>query len=158
MTHRVIWEDVDGSIKQTIPSPQFLRDNPNFDLNNLPGVSPAAVRKQVVADADAPTNRTFRNAWKWDNRFTHKCGVDMTKAKAIAADKVREARVPVMAALDVEYIKADEAGNPAQKTAVITKKNAARDATQDPRLTNATTPDELEEALAAVVVDLNALV
>ena len=157
MTHRVIWEDVDGSIKQTVPSPEFLRNNPNFDLNNLPGVSPNAVRKQVIPDTDAPADRTFRNAWKWDNAKANKVGVDVDKAKHLAADKIREARKPVLERLDVDYQRADEANDVPGKAAVVAKKNKARNATTDSRITNAVDADELKAAMFAVIAEVEAL-
>jgi hypothetical protein len=70
----------------------------------------------------------------------------MTKALDIKKDMVRRERAPLLAALDVEMMKAIESGNDAKKTEIAEKKQALRDATNDPVLTQATTPEELKAA------------
>tara|TARA_E500000318_G_scaffold79344_1_gene74298 strand:- start:62 stop:307 length:246 start_codon:yes stop_codon:yes gene_type:complete len=50
--------------------------------------------------------------------------VDITKAKNIWKEKIRKAREPKLAALDVEFMKAQEAGS--DTAAIITKKNELR--------------------------------
>ena len=50
--------------------------------------------------------------------------VDITKAKNIWKEKIRKAREPKIAALDVEFMKAQEAGS--DTSAIITKKNELR--------------------------------
>jgi len=51
---------------------------------------------------------------------------DLAKAKEIFADKVREARAPLLAALDTDFMKAQEAS--ADTTAIVASKQALRDA------------------------------
>ena len=158
MTHRVIWEDIDGSIKQTIPSPQWLRDHPNANLaTDLPGVSPNATQKAVIADADAPSDRTFRGAWKWDGRFSHKCGVDLDKAKHIAADRVREVRAKVFERTDAEFMIALEKNDTPAKNAAVAKKEFLRAAPDDTRIANAADVDALKAGMANVISDVEAL-
>ena len=55
--------------------------------------------------------------------------IDMTKAKAIHKDKIREARVKKLAELDVDFQRALETG--ASTTDIVTKKQALRDAPAD---------------------------
>jgi len=50
--------------------------------------------------------------------------VDITKAKNIWKEKIRKARELKLAALDVEFMKAQEAGS--DTAAIITKKNELR--------------------------------
>ena len=50
--------------------------------------------------------------------------VDITKAKNIWKEKIRKARESKLAALDVEFMKAQEAGS--DTSAIITKKNELR--------------------------------
>ena len=50
--------------------------------------------------------------------------VDITKAKNIWKEKIRKSREPKLAALDVEFMKAQEAGS--DTSAIITKKNELR--------------------------------
>src|SRR5688572_16429081 len=51
------------------------------------------------------TDRTFRNAWKDGPR---KPDVDMPKAREIVRHRLREARAPLLDALDIAYQRADE--------------------------------------------------
>ena len=50
--------------------------------------------------------------------------VNITKAKNIWKDKIRTSRKPKLEALDIEFIKAQEAGS--DTSAIITKKNELR--------------------------------
>ena len=52
-------------------------------------------------------------------------GVDMSKAKDIHRDNIREARKDKLAALDIEYQRATETG--ADTSAIVSKKNVLRD-------------------------------
>ena len=70
--------------------------------------------------------------------------VDMTKAKGIWRDKIREDRKPKLADLDVQYMRAVENDDETEKAAIATKKQTLRDATADSRIDAATTPDELK--------------
>jgi len=69
-----------------------------------------------AANATVPSGRHFRNAW----------ALDLTAAKAIFADKVREARAPLLEALDADYMKALEAN--ADTAQIVADKQALRDA------------------------------
>jgi|TARA_R100000149_G_C5826508_1_gene103746 hypothetical protein len=67
---------------------------------------------------------------------------DMAKARNIHKTKIREAREPKLAALDVEFQKALETG--ASTTDIIAKKQVLRDAPADSAIENATTEAELK--------------
>lgn len=88
--------------------------------------------------ADFHADRTFRNARKLD------LTVDMPKAREIHKDKLRRDRSPLMAALDIEAIRADEDGDKAKRAAVIARKQALRDVTARPEIEAAKTPAELK--------------
>ena len=79
--------------------------------------------------------------------------IDMTKAREVLRDKIREDRKPKLAALDVEYMQAIEADDDAAKQAVQTKKQALRDATADPAIEAATTPEQLKAMIPASQLD-----
>ena len=68
--------------------------------------------------------------------------IDMTKAKEIHKDKIREAREPKLAALDIEFQKALETG--ASTTAIVAKKQALRDAPADSGIAAASDADALK--------------
>ena len=77
--------------------------------------------------------------------------INMTKAIKIKQDHIREERKPLLEALDVQFVRALEAGDLARQTAIATRKQALRDCTQDPAILNATTPDGLKAARPAVL-------
>lgn len=70
----------------------------------------------------------------------------MTKALEIKKDMIRAERAPLLAALDIEMMRAIESGNSAKQAEIAAKKQALRDVTKDPVLTQAKTPDELKAA------------
>ena len=77
--------------------------------------------------------------------------VNMTKALEIKKDMVRAERAPLLAALDIEMMRAIESGDTAKQAEVAAKKQALRDATKDPVLTQATTAEELKAAVPAAL-------
>ena len=76
-----------------------------------------------ASTATVPANRDFRDAWSLTGSVISE---DLTKSKEIFADKVREARTPLLAALDTDFMKAQEAS--ADTTAIVASKQALRDA------------------------------
>jgi len=69
-------------------------------------------------------------------------GVDMAKAREIHKTKIREARTPLLSALDVEFQKAQETS--ADTSAIVAKKNALRDAPADSEIDSASDADALK--------------
>ena len=69
-------------------------------------------------------------------------GVDMAKAREIHKDKIRLARAPILAELDVEFQKALEAGS--STTDIVAKKQALRDAPADSGIAAANSADALK--------------
>ena len=76
-----------------------------------------------ASTATVPANRDFRGAWTLSGSVITE---DLDKAKEIFADKVREARGPLLAALDTDYMKALETS--ADTTQIVADKQALRDA------------------------------
>ena len=76
-----------------------------------------------ASTATVPANRDFRGAWTLSGSVITE---DLDKAKEIFADKVREAREPLLAALDTDYMKALETGS--DTTQIVADKQALRDA------------------------------
>jgi len=79
--------------------------------------------------------------------------VDMTKAREIKRDMIRAERNPLLEKLDVEYMRAQEAGDTTLQQEIAAKKQALRDATVDPVIDAATTPDELKAATPAALLE-----
>lgn len=78
-----------------------------------------------ASTATVPSDRHFRGAWSLDGTVISE---DVTKAKEIFKDKIREVRKPLLDAEDVVYMKALEADDADAKAASVTKKAALRDA------------------------------
>ena len=95
------------------------------------------------SDATVPSDRHFRNAWTLSGSTITE---DLSTAKNIFKDKIREVRTPLLAAEDVVYMKALEVDDADAKTASVTKKQALRDAPAASAITNATTITELKNA------------
>ena len=99
-----------------------------------------AINPQFVEPDAIPKDRTFRDAWKAEaGKVLH----DILKCREIHKQRLRQLRAPKLAALDVEYQRADEDGDTAKKRDISAKKKALRDVTADPRIDAAQTPEEL---------------
>ena len=90
-----------------------------------------------------PSDRHFRNAWAISGKVIAE---DMTKAKEIFKDKIREVRKPLLEAEDVVYMKAMEEDDSSAKTASVNKKKALRDAPAAKAITDADTIAKLKAA------------
>lgn len=98
----------------------------------------------IVVDNDSLPNADsdFFEAWAYGPAIT----VDITAAKEIQRDKLRQLRVAPLAALDAAYNQADERGDMTTKTAIAAKRQALRDITTLPAITNAITTIQIRNA------------
>ena len=96
-----------------------------------------------AASATVPSDRHFRGAWSLDGTVISE---DMTAAKVIFKDKIREVRASLLEAEDVVYMKALEADDASAKTASVTKKAALRDAPAASAIGSADTIAKLKAA------------
>ena len=87
-----------------------------------------------ASTATVPSDRHFRGAWSLSGSVISE---DMTKAKEIFKDKIREVRGPLLDAEDVVYMKALEADDTSAKAASVTKKTNLRNAPAASAITNA---------------------
>ena len=69
-------------------------------------------------------------------------GINMTKAKELHKDKIREARTPLLEKLDVDFQRALETS--ADTTSIVSKKQALRDAPADSAIGSAANTDALK--------------
>ena len=100
----------------------------------------------ATADASSitlPSDRHFRNAWKLNGSVMTE---DMTAAKVIFKNKIREVRKPLLEEEDVVYMKALEADDASAKTASVAKKKALRDAPAAKAIDDADTIAKLKAA------------
>jgi hypothetical protein len=96
-----------------------------------------------AADATVPSDRHFRNAWTLSGTTISE---DITEAKVIFKDKIREVRKPLLDAEDVVYMKAMEADDADAKAASVTKKTNLRNAPAASAITNASSISALKAA------------
>ena len=102
----------------------------------------------VTVDASTvtkPSDRHFRGAWVVDSD-KKVISEDMTEAKKIFQDKIREVRKPLLEEEDVVYMKALESGSTSAKTASVAKKKKLRDAPAASAIENADTIAKLKAA------------
>ena len=92
-----------------------------------------------------PSDRHFRNAWVFDSAQTA-ISEDMTAAKVIFKDKIREVRLPLLEAEDVAFMKALEVADSDARVASQTKKINLRNAPQASAIISADTIDNLKAA------------
>lgn len=104
-----------------------------------------AVGTQINAStlSAKPSNRDFRGAWVITGDVISE---DLTRAKVIFKDKIREVRTPLLEAEDVVYLKALEQDDATAKAASVTRKTALRDAPSAATIENASDIAELKAA------------
>lgn len=137
-TDNIVWQHADGTVSVTYCAP---------------GTDVAAWSAELIRRGDAPEGATclgtnlplptkdeFRNAWAVAKGAVT---VDLTRAAETRREQLRRERAPMLAALDVEYQRADENGDAAAKRDVAARKQALRDITKHPALAKAKTLDDL---------------
>ena len=107
---KIIYTNSDGTVAVI---------HPTGDVNDAIKDVPSGLSYEIVEDSAIPTDRSFRNAWKQNNKTIE---TDMTKAKEIHKAKIREARVDKLAALDIEFQRALETS--ADTSTIVAKKQA----------------------------------
>jgi hypothetical protein len=75
--------------------------------------------------------------------------VNLDKAKAIWKDKWREARKPLLASLDIEFMKAVETADTEKQAEIAAQKQALRDVTKIEIAGN--TPEEIKAVWPSVL-------
>lgn len=143
MNTRIIYTNPDNSLSVIHPTPEmFDRDSPTRNLLRLHGIDfandadiipwiiekdvPDGLVHRVVTVDELPSDRKLRNAWIDTGQ---KVDYDMPKANNLKRDEFRALRVPLLAALDVDYMKADEEKDTVKKDQIHAKKQALRDVT-----------------------------
>ena len=127
---KIIYTNSDGTVSIITPA---------GDVNDAIKDVPSGLSYEIVEDSVIPTDRSFRNAWKQNSKTIE---TDMTKAKEIHKDKIRIARTPKLAELDIEFQKAQETS--ADTSSIVAKKQALRDAPAAAGISTAATTDDLK--------------
>ena len=114
---KIIYTNSDGTVSII---------NPTGDVNDAIKDVPSGLSYEIVEDSVIPTDRTFRNAWKQNNKTIE---TDIAKAREIHKNNIRNARTPKFAELDIEFQKALETSS--STTDIVSKKQTLRDAPAD---------------------------
>lgn len=135
----IVWLRPDGGV--SVDSPQI----PGVDLEKwrdelIKRGGDHADYTCVGINLVLPPRDEFRNAWTFSGKAV---AHDMTRAADLRREQLRRERAPALAALDVEYQRADERGDAKAKSAVAARKQALRDVTDHPGLASAKTLDDL---------------
>ena len=140
---RFIFTGDDGVLNIVCPA-----DKTDLTLEQIKAKGCPSDRTVYTVDKSAiPTDNSFSDARTYtDSGF----GIDMAKAKEIHKTKIREARVPKLAKLDVDFQRALETS--ADTTSIVSKKNALRDAPANTAINAATTEAELKAAWDTAVL------
>ena len=96
-----------------------------------------------VSKLTMPKNRDFRGAWTLEGDVMKE---DLSAAKEIFKDKIKEARNPLLASEDVAFMMALENDDASAKAASVAKKKALRDATKASAIDAASSIEELTAA------------
>lgn len=96
---------------------------------------------RIIRYEDIPKDRTYRDSLVDDGKKLHH---DMARAKEIHKTHLRVERAPLLAALDVEYQRADERADAKEKKRIADEKQKLRDVTNHPGIGAAQTTADLK--------------
>lgn len=115
---------------------------------DLPSLADAEYVGVIPSAEHLALDREFRNAARLDGK---RVALDMAKCREIQKNRLREIRAPKLAALDVEFMRALEAGDATRASQIAAKKQALRDVTKDPAIDAAKTVEELKAVVPAAL-------
>lgn len=128
MNRLIVYEHPEGGVVEVFPAPLAMRPGEPEDafIERIRAKDvPASQASKVVARQELP-DHDFRAAWRYAGGDLT---VDLDHAKEIQKDRWRAARGPLLDALDVQSIRATEAGDQKALGDVVLAKQALRDVT-----------------------------
>jgi hypothetical protein len=123
MHGNIVWRRPDGGISVTTLAVDL---DPQEHAAQLLQDANHAGWSVLGVNQDLPADRAFRGAWDHDGSGVT---VDIGKARELTKDRLRIERAPLLAILDVAYMRADEAADAAKKAEVAVQKQVLRDVT-----------------------------
>ena len=103
---------------------RLRRKTPNAAGGFYQAVSDDWIRGADVGDLEIPTDRTFRNAWEYNDGVK----VNVLKAKDITKNRLRAERKPLLEEQDILFQRALEIG--ASTAEIVKEKQRLRDITK----------------------------
>ena len=107
-----------------------------IDANKLVNQINLKKGEYKIVDIVDMVDHSFFDAYEFDQEAGAK--INISKVKRIQLDHYRRARTPLLASLDVDFMRAVESNNTALQKEIATKKQALRD------VTKTELPDSLE--------------
>ena len=134
---RIIYTRPDGGVSVVIPSGKVP-----FETVLQKDVPTDATNVQVVEDTTIPSDRTVRNAWVQQGKAVI---TDMTKARIIHTQRIREKRDKKLEVLDKDTMRF--LNDPQKRADIETQKQALRDLPQNlmADIQNAMSPETLKQ-------------
>lgn len=129
-TKRIIW---------TEPSGQVAVLYPILPVEDCVKDVPSGLSYHIVEDSEIPKDTVFEEAWKI---VDGKIEMDIAKAREVHKENIRNARLAKLNELDIEFQKALETSS--DTAAIVSKKQALRDAPADSAIGSATNETELK--------------
>ena len=127
------------------PNGQVAVISPTGDVSSAIKDVPKNTPYKIVSSLNIDND--YFNAYEYDD--TDGAKVNLEKAKAIHKDKWRAARKPKLEKLDIDFMKAVEAGNINQQSEIAAQKQALRDVTNTPL--DGTTLEEIKAVWPAIL-------
>ena len=138
MSKIIVYNQEDGIMAVCIPANNSGLSIEEIAEKDVPkGLKYKIIDREELSHLD---NRIFRDAWVLDAKM--KPIVDMEKAKEIWKNIIRQARKIAFEDLDIQYMRATEAGD--DTTEIVSKKQKLRDFTNNPEIESANTIEELQ--------------
>jgi hypothetical protein len=110
---------------------------------------------QLVDASLQPPQSSLQSAFKLNNKG--KIVIDMTEAKKVARDMIRQARAGAFTKIDSRRGIAIDDENTTERLAVKAAAKKLRDAPADTRIDNATTADELLTVVDTIVAEIESV-
>lgn len=152
---RLVFRFPDGSIALAGPGRDLLEGETEEQYwkrlaplwkTNHPAYAQAELVAVIPGSAHREMDRYFRKAWRWTTQEPV-IDVDLDAAREVHREQLRHLRAPLLAALDVEYQRADESKDEQKKADIAKHKQALRDATKDPAIASARTLADIKAAV-----------
>ena len=149
MGKRIVYTNADGNCCVVHPA-YYDRTRPEGEtearllVRVIAKAIPVGTPYATIDETAIPSDRTFRNAWEQDNNGHPR--VNMPRARIIHMNRIRLVRDVELAALDVLFMRAVEAGDAAEQQRIAALKQVLRDIPATFDLSVYTTPNALKAA------------
>ena len=120
----VIIYSTSGEVSIMTPAPSWTGSLDEPAVKDIPDSA-----QYAIVDESALPDRYFREAWRFENG---QAVIDIEAAKEVQREAWRSARGPVMAELDIYFMRAIERGDAEEQAEIVAQKTALRNITDTP--------------------------